>query len=282
MSEYNTFRKLCPEHLEATSGNACAALLLDLFAYWTDSRAANNAQAQSGGKEGNDLWFYRSLADLHADLYGAFGRAAIRTALQLLHDRGLIESRTNPVSPWDRTLQYRILHGAKSDDVHGAEPDDDAGARPSPPTEARTREGEGEDRDHGSDENGTALASTKVVRELFEFWQERCGHPQAKMTSERSAKITARLKEGYTARQIATGIKGAAIGAFVNEAGKRFDDIELICRNGSKLEDFIERATSNGARHSAAEPSTGPARMRDMAAQLRQEAADLRRAEGGP
>jgi hypothetical protein len=37
---------------------------------------------------------------------------------------------------------------------------------------------------------------------------------------------------------------------------------------------------SNG-RHSAADPSTGPARMRDMAERLRQEAADLRRAEEG-
>lgn len=134
---YNTFRKLCPEHLEATGGNACAALLLDLFAYWTNARESNNAQAKSGGKEGNDLWFYRTLSDIHKDLYGAFGRAAIRSALQLLHDRGLIESRTNPQSPWDRTLQYRTLHSSISDDVHGAESNDDAGARPSHPSDAR-------------------------------------------------------------------------------------------------------------------------------------------------
>jgi len=136
-TDYNTFRKLCPEHLKATGGNACAALLLDLFAYWTQVRVSNNEQAASGGKEGNDLWFYRSLPDLHSDLYGAFGRAAIRTALQLLHDRGLIESRTNPQSPWDRTLQYRTLHRSESDDVHDAEPNDDARARPSHPSDAR-------------------------------------------------------------------------------------------------------------------------------------------------
>ncbi len=117
--------------------------MLDLFAYWTQVRRSNDEQSRAGGGEGNDLWFNRSLTDLHDDLYGAFGRAAIRTGLQLLIDKGLADSRTNPSKPWDRTLQYRTLHGAKSDDVQGAESDDDAGARPSQPSAAQA-ETEGE------------------------------------------------------------------------------------------------------------------------------------------
>lgn len=81
-------------------------------------------------------------------------------------------------------------------------------------------------------------------RELFGYWQERCAHKSAMPTRDRLAKIRARLNEGYTEEQIRTAIDGAARAAYVNDAGKRFDDIELICRNGSKLESFIDRANA--------------------------------------
>jgi hypothetical protein len=78
---------------------------------------------------------------------------------------------------------------------------------------------------------------------LFAYWQEKCGHPAAKLTADRRSSIQTRLKEGYTADQIRQAIDGAAKAPYVNDQGKRFDDVELICRSGSKLEDFIERAT---------------------------------------
>lgn len=86
------------------------------------------------------------------------------------------------------------------------------------------------------------------VVECFGYWQDRTDHRTAKLTDERRRKIEQRLRDGYSVQQIRSAIDGAAKGAFVNDAGKRFDDIELICRNGSKLEDFIERAsaTPNG------------------------------------
>jgi hypothetical protein len=87
-----------------------------------------------------------------------------------------------------------------------------------------------------------ARGQTPEVNELFAYWQQQCGHPHARLTPERKARIAARLKQGYTVEQIRQAIDGAACGAFVNEAGKRFDDIELICRSGSKLESFVERA----------------------------------------
>jgi DNA-binding transcriptional ArsR family regulator len=85
------------------------------------------------------------------------------------------------------------------------------------------------------------------ARALFDHWRERCGHQQAKPTRERLSKIRARLSEGYTADQIRQAIEGAGRAAFTNDTGKRFDDIELVCRNGSKLESFIARATSTVA-----------------------------------
>lgn len=84
--------------------------------------------------------------------------------------------------------------------------------------------------------------SDSPARALFAYWQEQCGHEQAKFTRDRRAKVEARLAEGYTPDQIRKAIDGAARAAFVDDKGKRHDDLELVCRTGSKLEDFIGRA----------------------------------------
>lgn len=96
---------------------------------------------------------------------------------------------------------------------------------------------------HGGPMNGSP-GKGKGIKPLFIYWKERCNHPHAKLTSERQRRIRARLDEGYSEEQVRKAIDGAARAAFVNEQGKRFDDIELICRNGSKLESFMERAES--------------------------------------
>lgn len=83
-----------------------------------------------------------------------------------------------------------------------------------------------------------------TIGELFAYWQQTCGHPSARPSPERTSKVKARLKDGYTPDQIRTAIDGAARAPFVSpDNGKRFDDLELICRTGAKLEDFIGRAT---------------------------------------
>lgn len=81
-----------------------------------------------------------------------------------------------------------------------------------------------------------------AVRNLFAYWQERCGHEQAKFTRDRRSKVEARMREGYTVDEIRQAIDGASAAPFINPEGKKFDDLELICRNGSKLEDFKSRA----------------------------------------
>lgn len=80
------------------------------------------------------------------------------------------------------------------------------------------------------------------VRAVFDYWRQRCGHERAKLTGDRRRKIEARLRDGYTVDDLKAAVDGAAVGAFVNEQGRRFDDIELICRGGSKVEAFQARA----------------------------------------
>lgn len=108
-----------------------------------------------------------------------------------------------------------------------------------------------------SEEPPTAESTADVdARALFAYWQERCGHPAAKATAERLRKVEARLREGYTPGQVREAIDGAARAAFVNDHGRRFDDLELICRSGTKLEGFIGRAESSSR-------SSHPADVRD-------------------
>lgn len=91
--------------------------------------------------------------------------------------------------------------------------------------------------------SSSELDDAAFFHQVFDHWTTTCGHLNAKPTRDRRAKVIARQREGYTLDDIKRAIDGAAVGAFVNDAGKRFDDLELICRNGSKLESFIARAS---------------------------------------
>ncbi len=88
-------------------------------------------------------------------------------------------------------------------------------------------------------------------RRIFEYWQERCSKPSAKFVPKRRAAVKARLKEGYSEADICQAIDGASRAAYVNpDSGLIYNDLELICRNGPKLESFMSRAqgpSSQGA-----------------------------------
>lgn len=85
---------------------------------------------------------------------------------------------------------------------------------------------------------------------IFDYWRKRC-RPKAKTFSEDRAKaVMARLRDkdaddpkkaAYSPRYICEAIIGAQIGAHVDESGKKFDDLELVCRSGRRLEAFHEK-----------------------------------------
>lgn len=113
--------------------------------------------------------------------------------------------------------------GGSDSDAQGPDPD------PDPYRTTTTRQG---------------LSNPDSVDAVFDYWRERCNHPTAKLTSDRRSKINARLRDGYTVDDLKAAVDGAARAAFVNDQGKRFDDLALICRNGEKLDSFIARAST--------------------------------------
>lgn len=89
----------------------------------------------------------------------------------------------------------------------------------------------------------SAPSLSNQVSEIFEHWKARLKHPNAKLTSERRRLVEARLKkDGYTVDQIKQAIDGCSRSVFHqggNQHGTIYDDLSLICRDGTHLERFI-------------------------------------------
>jgi len=108
--------------------------------------------------------------------------------------------------------------------------------------------------------NGHSTTPSGFVLEVFTYWQRVLNHPQAKLTVERRKKIEARLKEKYSIEQIKSAIDGCRASPFhmgqgSDSDGTVYDDIELICRSGSKLEMFIAKVNNNGTQTNKTVPA---------------------------
>ena len=77
---------------------------------------------------------------------------------------------------------------------------------------------------------------------IFAYWKivMKKGS-QTKLTDKRKSKVDDRLEEGYTVETIKQAIDGCARSPHhmgKNDEGTIYDDLELICRAGDKLENF--------------------------------------------
>lgn len=78
--------------------------------------------------------------------------------------------------------------------------------------------------------------------QVFNHWKLAMKHPNAKFTPERRRRVEARLREGYTVDELKAAIDGCLLSTFHqggNTDGKVFDDLELICRDGKHVEQFL-------------------------------------------
>ncbi len=106
------------------------------------------------------------------------------------------------------------------------------------------------DNDNDSDSDSKKEITTTSAKDnpsfdLFKYWCDVMGKnlSTSKLTPKRDKAIKARLKEGYTFEQIKAAIDGCRNDPFSmghNDRQKPFNDIELICRTGEKLESFIQ------------------------------------------
>lgn len=89
----------------------------------------------------------------------------------------------------------------------------------------------------------TNMSDTRSdVENIFAYWQTILNHPNAKLTRERRKVIEVRLRDGYTVDQLRSSIDGCRASPYhmgQNEQGTVYDELTLIFRNGSKVEQFI-------------------------------------------
>lgn len=89
------------------------------------------------------------------------------------------------------------------------------------------------------------IEQNKIIEQIFEHWKAVMKHPGSNLSPERIKHIRARLNDGFTFEQCIMAIDGCAGSSYHmggNDTGTIYDSIELIFRNDSKTEGFINRA----------------------------------------
>lgn len=84
--------------------------------------------------------------------------------------------------------------------------------------------------------------------EIFEYWKLVTEHPKAQFSPKRQKCVRGRLKDGFSVDELMFAIEGCKESEFhngQNEAYRVYDDLELICRDATKVEQFIEMRFRN-------------------------------------
>lgn len=108
------------DYVAICGGNRCAAAILNLFEYWTETKIAANEQkkieneiARSEGRtppHDLGLWVYKSQSEMREELLDLWSEDVIKKALDfLITKKKFLEKRNNPKNKWDRTLQYLFV-----------------------------------------------------------------------------------------------------------------------------------------------------------------------------
>ena len=91
----------------------------------------------------------------------------------------------------------------------------------------------------------TQSSNTEDIKSVFEHWQARLDHPQAKLDDKRKGYIRKALKSGYTVDQLQRAIDGCAntphnMGQ--NDRNQIYDGIHVIFRDADQIDRFIRNA----------------------------------------
>ena len=88
----------------------------------------------------------------------------------------------------------------------------------------------------------------EIYLRIFNYWQRIHNASKAKYTPSRRQKIKARINEGYTEDELRQAIYGCYVSDFhqgQNKQGQKYNQIDLIFRNGEKVEYFIKKYKEN-------------------------------------
>lgn len=155
-------------------------------------------------------------------------------------DAEFIGKRINATVPVELSLMLRMgfVEWTCECSEHRTSPYRVSEVRTEPYTEEKRREKEEKRGEESREQSGA-----DAPRAVFDHWREAMKHPEAKFTRKRLALVKARLSEGYTVDQLKAAIDGCRASPFhqgQNERATVYDDLELICRSGEKVEQFLQ------------------------------------------
>ncbi|NOQ48726.1 MAG: hypothetical protein GQ576_06295, partial [Methanococcoides sp.] len=101
---------------------------------------------------------------------------------------------------------------------------------------------EGKEGKEGKELDSKPLSSKPDIAEkIFGFWCEVMAKGNSKFTAKRKKAVAARIKDGYTEEDFMQAILNCSRSPFhmgENDRQTLYNDLELICRSGEKLESF--------------------------------------------
>jgi hypothetical protein len=82
------------------------------------------------------------------------------------------------------------------------------------------------------------------VEGLWQMYQEIVGKKSSKLGAARFDAIKRMVELGYTDEHFECAFYGAKVDPFVDAKGRRFDELELVCRNEAKIESFANKGAA--------------------------------------
>lgn len=107
--------------------------------------------------------------------------------------------------------------------------------------DAQERE-QGKGKGTGKGNRETSVALSTDVQEIFDFWRKTTKHPRAILDDSRKKIISKALGLGYSVQDLKNAITGCTLSPHhsgMNDNGTVYDSLDLILRNGSKIDQFI-------------------------------------------
>lgn len=249
--------------LIARKAGASLPDVLAVWAYLLESASASDVRGEFTDIDAEAL-----------DCLFAFPDGRTAEILQALGARGLISN--NAICNWEKRQPKREREVTPSVAKTGAQrmaelrerkaasqqPHDhvtpcDATLRQVTPREEKSREEEKTEKVKPTVEDKPSTSRRSTDRQddaqsVFAYWQQVMGHQTARLDAKREKAIKGRLSDGYSVADLCRAVDGCRYDPFSQGANDRqtvYDDIELICRDGPKVDKFIkiaERGPSAG------------------------------------
>lgn len=227
-------------------GDLDGGLFLSQLLYWSD-------------RAGPKGYFYKSYLEWERET--TLGEYEIRKAAKKLKSKGLLTTKVQKANG-SPTLHYKLHNDRFSESFleflqkrtlrnYRNDPVESEGTIPEkvkePLTETTTEiKTETTTKTHMSPSGDVAV--------IFDYWKSVHEHPRAQLDPKRKRAISDRLK-AYSIEDLKKAIDGCKKSPHhqgKNDQGTIYDDIELICRDSKRVEQFIHYA-ENGSRDAYSE-----------------------------